>query len=125
MSHPLFNLISQRQETAPKTPAAAFKTSLVEAAPVAAGGGGGGGAGGGGGGGGAVSDPWQVAPGVSILAILDPAGPDGAPGQTRFAPGLTLAERREILFDNEWFAVRVRRRVRRRAVAGDSEECQP
>lgn len=57
-----------------------------------------------------VSDPWEVAPGVVILAIQDPPNDGGQPGRTMFKPGLTLAARREILFDIEWFDVRVRRR---------------
>jgi hypothetical protein len=113
-------------------PPAACETSLADIAHVAAGPpqksrgeaeGGAGADGAAGGVGVASANPWQVAPGVSILAILDPAGPDGTPGHTRFVPGLTLAERREILRDDEWFDVRIRRRAA--MAAGDSEECQP
>jgi hypothetical protein len=49
-------------------------------------------------------------PGVAVLAVIDPPGPSGSPGRACFAPGLTQAQRREILFDLEWFDVRVRRR---------------
>lgn len=134
MPHPLFTLISQETETAPESPGIASGTSLAECARVAEmppqksrgdaeGVGGGVGAGVAvaarvvGGVGVAVpsqapdpSNPWQPAAGLSILAVLDPPGTDGRPGQDRFAPGLTLAERREIMLDDEWFAVRIRRR---------------
>lgn len=131
MPHPLFTLISQTAETATESPGIASDTSLAECARVAemppqksrgdAEGGGGGGGGGGGVGGvvragvaGVAADPanpWQPAAGLSILAVLDPPGLDGRTGQARFAPGLTLAERREIMLDDEWFAVRIRRRM--------------
>jgi len=125
MTHPLFSLISQRAETAPESPQIASDTSMAGNAPVAdglpqksrgdAGGvdGGADGADGGSVGIGEVepADPWQPAAGLSILAILDPAGPDGQSGRAYFAPGLTLAERRAIMFDDEWLAVRVRRRA--------------
>ena len=129
-SHPLFSLISQRQEAATESPQIASDTSVAGNAPVAdeppqksrgdAGGVDGGAAG--------VepvspSDLWQVAPGVAILAILDPAGiagPDSQAGQVRFAPGLTLAERRQIMFDDEFYAVRIRRRTTE-TIASESE----
>jgi hypothetical protein len=126
--HPLFTLISQNTETASESPGTTSGTSLADGARVAGGcdgeaGGGGAGAGavcggsGGASGGGVaaaatVADPWQVVPGVSVLAILDPPVMDGSQGRVQFDPGLTLAERREIMFDVEWFDVRVRRRQR-------------
>lgn len=117
MPHPLFTLLSQRQETAPESPASASATSLVDFPPLVDGtqqkkrGDAWAGAGGvGGAAGGVQPDPWEVAPGVVILAIQDPPNDGGQPGRTVFKPGLTLAVRREILFDIEWFDVRVRRR---------------
>jgi hypothetical protein len=116
--HPLFTLISQNTETASESPGTTSGTSLADGARVAggcdgeAGGAGAGGVGGvGGGGSGVASDPWQVATGVSVLAILDPPAMDGSHGRVQFAPGLTLAERSEIMFDIEWFDVRVRRKL--------------
>jgi hypothetical protein len=70
------------------------------------------------------SNPWQPAAGLSILAVLDPPGPDGQPGQARFAPGLTLAERREIMLDDEFFQVRIRRRAAAAEVAEGENENQ-
>ena len=116
MPHPLFSLLSQRHESTPKSTPSASEPTVAACASVAAkppqksrgdaeGVDGAGRAE-------VADDPWQVAPGVAILAILDPAGPDGTPGRMQFVPGLTLAERREILRDVEWFDVRVRRRLR-------------
>lgn len=131
MTHPLFTLLSERSETSKESPQAASGTSLTDLPSVSAGtqqakrgaaeasaavgvavgrqqvGYG-------------VAEPgygWPVPgsaqPGLAILAIQDPGG------RTDFAPGLTVAERREILFDLEWFDVRVRRRL---AVASGSCE---
>jgi len=56
----------------------------------------------------------QIEPsGVAILAVIDPPGDGavpGSPGRCHFAPGLTQAQRREILFDLEFFEVRCRNR---------------
>jgi len=122
MTHPLFSLISQRAETATESPQIASGTSLAGSVPVAdeptqksrdEAGGVDGGVDGGDVGAGEVepANPWQPAAGVSILAILDPVGPNGQPGRAYFAPGLTLAERRAIVFDDEFFQVRIRRRA--------------
>lgn len=138
-SHPLFTLISQRTETAPESPGIASGTSLAECARVAEmppqkSRGDAEGVGWAGGGVGTANvaavvasgdpnpaNPWQPAAGLSILAVLDPPGPDGRPGQARFAPGLTLAERREIALDDEWFAVRIRRREAEAVATGDED----
>jgi hypothetical protein len=147
MPHPLFTLISQNTETASGSPGIASGTSLAECSPVAEmppqksrgdaeGVGGGDGAGVVAVAAGVVgvvgvavssqapdpSNPWQPAAGLSILAVLDPPGTDGQPGQARFTPGLTLAERREIMLDDEWFAVRIRRRAAAAEVAEGENE---
>jgi len=130
-SHPLFSLISQRQEAATESPQIASDTSMAGNAPVAdeppqksrgESGKADGGADGGDVGAGKVepANQWQPAAGLSILAILDPAGPDGQPGRAYFAPGLTLAERRAIMFDDEFYAVRIRRRTTE-TIASESE----
>ena len=125
MTHPLFTLISQQQESAPESPPVRSGTSVADFPPVAA----------------ATQQrtrgeaercvgaeaaepsglvvepgmglrmpgPLPGDPGVSILAVIDPPGPDGTPGRSHFAPGLTRSQIREILFDIEWFDVRVRR----------------
>ena len=121
MPHPLFSLLSQRHENAQESTPAAPEPTVADCASVAAkppqkSRGDAEGARGAEVAGVVIgeevaADPWQVA-GVSILAVLDPAGPDGTPGRMQFVPGLTLAERREILRDVEWFDVRVRRRLR-------------
>ena len=125
MTHPLFSLLSQSTDEAPESPPVSAATSLADfpplaattqqrtrgetsgahegepaSAPVA------------------HAEPGQGWPipetsgDVTVLAILDPPAPDGTPGRNHFAPGLTIGQRREILFDLEWFDVRVRRRER-------------
>lgn len=74
--------------------------------------------------------PASRQPGLAILAIQGPSGEPqpGAvnrPGQTDFAPGLTMAARREILFDIEWFDARVRRRERLRRIAEEVSDEMP
>jgi hypothetical protein len=115
MPHPLFALISQQPETALiETPAAASEPSLADASGVAGAGGVGGGGEGVGSGGVHIGLDGPQVPHVAILAVMPPPGQDGTPGVTAWAPGLTLADRREILADDEWFAARVRRRERER-----------
>lgn len=113
MPHPLFTLLSQADKSTAKSPVAASETSLADVAAVAEGAEGSRGAGVDG-----AEQPgptmptppvepgmgWSVAPGVAILAIQDPDG------RIAFTPGLTIKQRREILFDIEWFDVRVKRR---------------
>lgn len=107
MVHPLFELLQQRPTAAETSlPGKSHLTDGVQDGKR-----------GGDGGAGDVEPiaiPWQVAHGVSILAIVDPprpGAPHGTPGVAAFAPGVTLAERREIRFDIEFFDVRVRRRA--------------
>ena len=124
MVHPLFTLISQQPDEAPESPPAASGTSVADFPPLAA----------------AMAprtrgeagrgtdgdrctesetvlavEPgmgWPVpsGPAVSVLAVIGPPGADGTPGRAHFAPGLTRAQIRKILFDLEWFDVRIRRR---------------
>lgn len=106
--HPLFSLLSQRQETAPIAPPAAVpEPHLADASGVAD-------AAGDGGGGGAVHIglAGPHVPHVALLGIQAPPSPDGRPGVTTFAPGIPAWLRREIVADVEWFDVRIRRRAK-------------
>ena len=118
MPHPLFTLLSQRTETAPESPPAGSETPLADSAALAAptqqrtcgepepGAGW------------PLPDSDGQGSGVAIMAVIDPPGPGavpGTPGRCHFAPGLTADQRREILFDLEWFDVRCRNREKAKA----------